>query len=262
MIVTKAMEAEDLLMTGAKKLIFKVEAYTPDTFPMKRLAEYMADLAVILGEPARVHFVRLDNGSTWLVHQIDHEAVTKVDERLSLVKNGNGPPDAQSAANHIDKRLREDSTSGVLFEDGGPAILEFPGIKRIPEPMFGPFNQHGTIDGVVIRVGGSADPVWATLRTRDGLEAPCSVTKEIAKGLGKHLFQEELRCSGVGRWLRNESGNWVLVKFTISGFEVLDERPLSEVVIDLRGVEDPGWRKLDDPWAKAANLRGNESELD
>ena len=37
----------------------KIDAYTPETMPMGRLAEYMADLAVILGERAAVHFVQL-----------------------------------------------------------------------------------------------------------------------------------------------------------------------------------------------------------
>jgi hypothetical protein len=45
---------------------------------MARLAEYMTELATILGEPAYVHFVRLKSGSTRLVHKVQFEAMPKV----------------------------------------------------------------------------------------------------------------------------------------------------------------------------------------
>ena len=35
---------------------FKIDAYTPQTMPLVRLAEYMAELAQLLGEPTAVHF--------------------------------------------------------------------------------------------------------------------------------------------------------------------------------------------------------------
>jgi len=43
---------------------FKIDAYTPDTMPMSRLAEYMRELSEMLGEPSAVHFERLEPGST------------------------------------------------------------------------------------------------------------------------------------------------------------------------------------------------------
>ena len=42
---------------------FRIDVFKPDTMPMGRLAEYMADLSQLLGEKEQVHFVRLEEGS-------------------------------------------------------------------------------------------------------------------------------------------------------------------------------------------------------
>lgn len=50
------------------------ESFTPDTLPMWRLAEYMTDMADLLGEKSYVHFVQIEGGSTVLVQDVEHEA--------------------------------------------------------------------------------------------------------------------------------------------------------------------------------------------
>ena len=37
----------------------KIDVFTPETLPMQRLSLYMAELAKLLGEPERVHFVEV-----------------------------------------------------------------------------------------------------------------------------------------------------------------------------------------------------------
>ena len=41
---------------------FVIDALSPDTLPMARLAEYMGELARLLGRPDQVHFERLGGG--------------------------------------------------------------------------------------------------------------------------------------------------------------------------------------------------------
>ena len=84
-------------VTAGKEFRFRIDAFTPDTLPMERLAEYMTDLARMLGEPASVHFVRLDPGSTVLIQRIDEEAEPKVRHRVRTVRSGEGPADALAA---------------------------------------------------------------------------------------------------------------------------------------------------------------------
>lgn len=244
-------------MTEAKDLILKIGAYTPETMPMSRLAEYMADLAMLLGEKASVHFLRLDEGSAALVHRVEREAVPKVEARLRLVRTGDGPSEALRAFEEIDRRMIADNTSGALTEEGGAELLPFLGVQRIVEPEFGPFNEPGSIDGVVIRAGGQRQKVPIHLQTRTGFETHCEATREIAKELGKLLFGPEIRCIGVGRWHRDGMGLWEMRNFTISEFSILDNRPLPQVVSDLQAVEGSGWRESADPWAALAEIRSD-----
>src|SRR5712692_9212888 len=88
---------------------FKITAYTPATIPMARLAEYMLEIASLLGEKDHVHFVRLLRGSTVLVHKIESEAVPKVEERLTSVRQGKAPSDAIQSIKNINRKLREDN---------------------------------------------------------------------------------------------------------------------------------------------------------
>ena len=244
-------------MSEAKELILKIEAYSPSTMPMARLAEYMADLAMLLGEKGNVHFVHLQSGSTQLVHSVDHESISKVVERLRFVKTASGPSEARRAAKEIDKKLATDNASGILMEASGAEIIPFPGINRLTEPEFGPFNEAGSIDGVVFRVGGQTKSVPVHLQTRSGFEPHCHATRDVARELARHIFGPELRCSGIGRWYRDKTGNWDLRNFAISDFTVLDNRPLTEMVAELRAVEGNGWRKVDDPWAELADFRSD-----
>jgi hypothetical protein len=54
-------------MSDSEEFRLKIEAYTPETMPMQGLAEYLAELALMLGERASVHFVRLEPGNTSVI---------------------------------------------------------------------------------------------------------------------------------------------------------------------------------------------------
>ena len=104
-------------MAAGEEFQFKIDAYSPETMPMARLAEYLAQLAIILGELNAVHLVRLEGGSTIVVHKIEREAVPKVVDRVTSVRVGNGPLDAVRANRRINQFLREDNAVGVLSEE-------------------------------------------------------------------------------------------------------------------------------------------------
>jgi hypothetical protein len=138
---------------------FRIDAYTPETMPMVRLAEYMRELSEMLGEPSAVHFERIEPGSTVLVHRIEREAIPKVRERVSNVRRGEGPREALRAYQTINRLLRDDNAVGFLQDKSTKAvIIRFPG-KEKAEEKFPSVRQHGSIDGIVIRVGGADETV-------------------------------------------------------------------------------------------------------
>ncbi|MBF0333530.1 MAG: hypothetical protein HQL40_07765, partial [Alphaproteobacteria bacterium] len=84
-------------------------------------------------------------------------------------------------------------------------------------------------------------------------------SREIARAIAVHLFETTIRVHGGGRWRRETSGAWTLVKFTISDFEVLDDAPLEDVVARLREIEGSHWSRIEHPLAVLRDLRDGEN---
>lgn len=220
---------------------FKIDAFTPETMPLARLAEYLKELAAILGEPKSVHLVRLEKGSTVLVHEIEREAIPKVRDRAIAVRRGDAPRDALQAYRTINKYLREDNGHGSLQDKkGGTPILFFPGVEEAEE-RFPPIRQEGTIDGEIVRVGGTDEKIPVLLQFEDQLISGCWAERSVAKQLAEYLF-EPVRLHGRGKWSRDSEGVWDLESFKIERFEKLDSAPLGTALAKLRLIGGE-WRK-------------------
>lgn len=242
------------------ELRLKIDAFRPDTIPMARLAEYMAALADLLGNEKSVHFVRLDPGSVELVHRVDLEDQPKVNARLEALCRGDGAADAVKAFRALDDMLANDNAVGALTADSDGVVIQFPGKTR-PKPIdYGAFSQQGSFDGIPVKVGGLAEMVPIHLQEAGpaALVHNCVASRDIARAIAVHLFETPIRVHGNGRWRRETSGAWTLVRFVISEFEVLDDAPLDAVVARLRAVQGSGWRNVEHPLASLRDFRGDE----
>ncbi len=236
---------------------FTIDAFTPDTLPMSRLAAYMADLARLLGEVERVHFLRLVDGSTALVHSIEPEAVPTVRKRVHSVMSDDVPKDVAKAFTGLNRLLTEDNAIGSLRESESDVAVEFPGRDQEELVDYGVVSQPGALDGELIRIGGRDETVPVHLRDGDVIHI-CNTNREIARRLAVHLYGTTLRVEGIGRWERDPDEGWILRRFNISEFRVLSDTLLSEVVGQLRGVEGSDWKNVDDPSAKLDRSRRSE----
>lgn len=217
---------------------FKIDAFTPETLPMARLAEYMADLAVLLGNEEKVHFVRLEEGSTVLVHAVEWEAGPKVVERIRSIKRAEAPPEAMGAYRSIDHRLACDNAIGRLVSPARENLIEFPGRSRPAFQTYGPITQQETIDGIPIMIGGKTDPVPVHLEEGDVVHL-CYASRAVAKRLAEHLFATLVRVTGNARWHRDPDGIWIRDRFTIADFSLLTDEPLEDVVARLQTAAGP-----------------------
>lgn len=215
---------------------FVIDAYSPDKIPMARLAEYMKQLAEMFGEPSAVHFAGLEPGSTVLVSKVEREAVPKVRKRVVAVRRREGPSDSMRAFKAINRLLREDNGIGLLKEQRqGATIIRFPG-REEAEETFPAVVQHGSLDGVVVRIGGRDETVHVTLESESQQIAGCYTSRLVAKQLAHRLF-EPVRLFGRGRWNRDNDGVWTLLDFRVESFEALAEAPLSEALATLRAIK-------------------------
>jgi hypothetical protein len=225
---------------AGKRQIFEfvIDAYTPETLPMARLAEYLTDLSVLLGEKELVHFIHVGEGSAKLVHAIEEVAIPKVRARVQSAPIADADTEERRAFENIDHRLRSDNASGELREVGTHAeskLLFFPGKTRHVDQVYGPFNEEGHLQGVVIQVGGRQK--YANVNIQDGDKTYfCEASRENAQQLAQLLYSHPVRVYGTGRYLRNADGQWEMKSFRISQFEKLDHRPLAETIERLRAV--------------------------
>jgi len=230
-------------MSGRYEYRLKIDVFSVASLPMFRLAEYMTELARLLGEQERVHFSHLEPGSAVLVSSIEDPAVPSVGERLHKVREGHGPKDAMQAYSALDMLLARDNAIAALTGEGGAEIISFPGRTR-PKPMrYGPFREEGSLDGTVIRVGGHGNTIPVLIADAEGAEYRCQTTLDMSKQLARLYRDATVRVYGSGKWVREENGSWALQQFDISHFEVLDDAPLIDVVATLRAVEGDEWSK-------------------
>jgi hypothetical protein len=244
------------VMETLKERRFRIDVYTPETLPMKRLAEYMMQFAELLGEPERVHFVDLERGSAVLRARIEQTAVPTVTLRLAEASRGQGDPVALRALRELDDMLANDNAVGHVLDEQGAQIIAFEGRNRLRPLEYGPFRENGVLEGVVIKVGGAgaAVPIW--LQDRDVIYKKCTAKRAIARQLSKHFDRQLLRVSGSGSWMRLATGAWAMRSFEIKDFEPLDNAPLAEIIRQLHSVGGADWGE--DPIADLAELRSGE----
>src|SRR4051812_26906033 len=123
-------------MEDGTRITFYIDVYSPDTIPMAKLAEYMADFAALLGKEHGVHFDYLEEGSTKIVSRIDYEDTPKVRTRLRDISRGNLTKETAKIVATIDDRLANDNAVGRVFElnENGVAVAEilaFEGRNRV-----------------------------------------------------------------------------------------------------------------------------------
>lgn len=240
-------------------LRFKINAFSPETIPMERLGQYMAELGTMLGEPRSVRFVRLEPGSTSIVHRVEPEAYPNVERHVNQIALGEAGAVHLNAYRALNKRLKEDNADAILERVDAPngKILDFPGKHTPAEEPPDLVVQGGSVDGTVISLGGKGN--FVPVRIQDGETIlKCSTSREIARLLGPYIFEDELRLTGEGKWQRSATGEWTLQEFKIQSFDVLDRTPLSEVVSDLRSIGKTGWGEVNDAWSELQKLRNGD----
>ncbi len=215
---------------------FALDAYSPETIPMERLALYLLELAKLMGETQHVHFDKLERGSTNALAKVDWEAAPKIRKRLAEARVGEGPDEPRVARRRIDDMLVEDNASGELTELADKKyrrLIYFPGARRSKDVDYGPFRQAGTLTGIPIVIGGETEKVPVHLQDRDHIYV-CRANRPLAKEIAAYLFQTPIRVDGVGTWFRSRDGEWEMRRFTIHSFKALRRESVAEAAARLQ----------------------------
>jgi len=194
--------------------------------------------------------------------EIESDALPEVRERINGIRINEAPTWALDAYAGISALLKRDRASAVLLppESAAPVLI-FPGEEKGKEKalVYGPFNQDATIDGFLIRIGGESDPVPVHIREAEGKPTYiCEARHDVAIDLAPHYMKDPLRVKGTGRWFRDESGEWIMKRFTIVDFVVLTHERLSNALTKLRAISKE-WPHVDDPITEIMESRRDET---
>jgi hypothetical protein len=227
-------------------ILFRIDAFTPATLPMARLAEYLAQLATLYGARDSVHFDKLLKGSAVVQAHIDAPESHRVITRVKSANTDAAPEDAKRAFQRIDAMLRENRAVGEIKRKSGGKILVFPG-RKLPDVLPVRVMDYASVDGIIVRVGGTDNTIPVHLQAPDGQTFPCQVRdKAMARELAAFIFGEPVRVRGQGTWLRSPQGEWKLESMTIDAWESLDPTSMLDIWRQLRAIPGNGWKDIPD----------------
>ena len=242
---------------GPVRYKFCIDMFTPSTLPMERLAEYMAMLAKMLGNTEGVHFGALTEGSAVLEHYADAEIVPDVEQRLAMVRRGEENCEPFKAYEALNLLLEKDNAVGSFQKATGAEIILFPGRERVKPRTYKRIRQAGSLNGVLVRIGGKDDTARATLVDGE-ISYHCELPWPVAREMARYLAAQMLRVHGKGHWDRTENGTWNLNSFRVQSFDVLEDVPLTDLAEKLRRIPGNEWFDLEDPHQALADLRNGD----
>jgi hypothetical protein len=235
---------------------FRIDSYTPETLPMARLAEYLAELSKVFGNADSVRFRGVKRGSAVLVSEVKSVAVPKVRDRLVRVESAERGDDVAEPIRGLNALLPQDNAVGRLRR-GTATILDFPG-RKAARVRIGPVTQPTTIVGQLVRVGGLDSTAHAQAEDAEGRTWRVTMTRDQARALAPHLYGPLIRFAGTGRWSRDVVGVWELEALRLTEWERLSSETLRETVTALRGIAGSEWVDDRDQLETLARIRDGE----
>lgn len=201
------------------KYVLKIADLTPSTVSMTRAAQYIKELAKLMGNEHSVHLNRVFEASLNFESLVDADSSDKVSNRI---ENPNTTAESKKAFEALQKCLHEDKTSATLSLNG-TNILSIDGSAYQPDQTEEYPTEHCAIRGELIQIGGRDSSVpFDLIEQGSGNKIHGNIDKSLAKSLAKHLFAL-VEVSGQGNWEYNPSKNtWKLCNFEVKEFNTLD----------------------------------------
>jgi hypothetical protein len=219
-----------------EEITLEIDVFTPDTLPMARLAQYLAEFSELLGHEANVHFSRLTKGSAKCKAFVDTHVAPKIRERVESIVDGSAPKTAIKAQTAIDDLLAADNAIGGVYL-GEEKVIEFPGRRRAAKEKIGPVRRSTTIEGQIFSIGGKDETINVHLRGKREQMYRCEVSVELARRLAPYFLNGNVRLFGEGEWYRVDS-KWEMYNFTATDFVGLERKGLPESIDSIREIFD------------------------
>jgi hypothetical protein len=238
------------------------QAISPLTLPMARLAEYLTDLAMLMGHRESVHLVNVAEGGAESVMFVDAEEESRITHQIRSAARGMGTRDANAAYRKLDDKLREDDAIGNIVNVSQKAkVIEFPGRTLDLPQAYGPIKERASVIGKLMRIGGFDKTIPVHLKRADDVIFYCETSTRLAEDLGPLLFKN-IRVHGLATYSRGKEGAWRLDNFKIQSYdpEPLTDENFSTTMDRLRAIPGSEWNEIADPLDELKRIRHGEEK--
>lgn len=230
-------------MTEPLFYTFKIDGFTPESMPFRRLVKYYEKIEKLLGLDGHLHLIGIKQGSHASAFAIDRRAETELNKRFLAIRTGRAPREVHNAIDEINDLLAVDETSGALLGPSGGEVIAFPGRLREEGDSFKItarirvigelYSVTGDENGVDLRLRTDA---WGVVRAR----VSGDVEGKLRQKLKRFLF-EQVEASGSGVWRREEMTSWKIGEFDVDHIAPVKEQSLRETIDRIRnlGLEWP-----------------------
>lgn len=228
----------------AKPIIYtlKIENTSPAEAPMQWVADYISEYAKMLGCKDHVHLADVRDNCIALDAAVTPQYTQNVRANISRYKT-----DHRTAFERFDRMLRKHGHSAVLYDQHGVMQAELLGVKK-PEEVPLSIRQTSSIQGTLVWIGGESDLSVAHLSLGSGKTQKCRMSRNMAKIVSKHLYDEFI-FTGDAYWSRDEEGKWCIEDYLqVKSYELLPESSLSDTL--------EGMRKTMGEWSQTDDIEG------
>lgn len=238
--------------------VLRIPDRNPDKVPMKRMGEYIAEFAQLLGEENTPLFKGIRKASTGYAAAVRPELVHRCHARIVEAKSDPSSKPGRHLHN-IEEMLGNDAIEEAEILDADDNVIHVIfGIKPEEDTSTDRLYQEGTVDGWVTGLVGADDTMHLHVRDHFDRDLRLIVRDEaLARDILVHFRKGTVRLVVRGTWIRNDNG-WSpdAHKCTVQSFELLEDTSLGEVLAAAIRVPGNGWAESKDPQGDWANIRG------
>lgn len=234
-----------------------VEA-NPSTFPMDRLAEYLAEFSELLGHENAPVFSKIKKSSVGIVAAISDRRVNDVQVRILTAKSKPASRPGKALSGIYDLLAEHGYENAELLDVSSRVLHAFKVPPKIEELLAPRISMVSTVDGTVLGVMGRDETMHLQLIDHLNRDIRLLIKSEsLARDLLEHFRRGVVRVMVDGVWVRKDAG-WIPESGScvVKSFDLLDSSPVSDIFHQFASVENNGWTQVNDPMGILRDLRG------
>lgn len=234
-----------------------IKGVTFNTLGLARLADYMKEFALLLGEDARPTFAGAVKGSVVLRARDRSEYPVLTKSRVRQAAANTEAP-GHNAYEKISSLMRRDGARGQIVDRSDNVLATFtPRIPANDDMQEIVISDEGELDGIVVGVSGADDTAHIRLQEASGSIHSITVRDmTLARELATRFRANTVRLHVHGTWKRTAAGLWEPHALYGDRFEDLNQSDAHETFLELAAIPGNGWATTEDADEVWKRIRG------